>query len=82
MEYLKDFNFDLKYHPGKANVVVDALSRKALAQAMRGFVSLTLKSQRMMMVFGYTNWKPHMICGQGSYKHKVSIQNYTKEVFT
>jgi hypothetical protein len=33
MEYLKDFDFDLKYHPGKANVVVDALSRKALAQA-------------------------------------------------
>jgi hypothetical protein len=33
MEYLKDFDFDLKYHPGKANVVADALRRKALAQA-------------------------------------------------
>ncbi|MCI14192.1 putative retrotransposon protein [Trifolium medium] len=30
MEYLKDFDFSLNYHPGKANVVVDALSRKAL----------------------------------------------------
>ena len=33
MEYLKDFDFDLKYHQGKANVVADALSRKALARA-------------------------------------------------
>ncbi|GAU50740.1 hypothetical protein TSUD_99100 [Trifolium subterraneum] len=30
MEYLKDFDFELNCHPGKANVVADALSRKAL----------------------------------------------------
>lgn len=30
MEYLKEFNFGLKYHPGKANKVADALSRKEM----------------------------------------------------
>ena len=28
MEYLKDYDFELLYHPGKANVEADALSRK------------------------------------------------------
>ena len=28
MEFLKDYDFKLLYHPGKANVVADALSRK------------------------------------------------------
>jgi len=28
MEFLKDFDFKLLYHPGKANVVADALSQK------------------------------------------------------
>ena len=29
MEYLEDYDFTLHYHPGKANVVVYALSRKS-----------------------------------------------------
>ncbi|XP_024028426.1 uncharacterized protein LOC112093707 [Morus notabilis] len=28
VEYMEDYNFTLQYHLGKANVVVDALSRK------------------------------------------------------
>ncbi|PON37929.1 hypothetical protein PanWU01x14_316460 [Parasponia andersonii] len=27
-EYMEDYDFDLQYHPSKANVVADALSRK------------------------------------------------------
>lgn len=30
MEYLKDFDFELKYHSGKANNMVDVLSRKEM----------------------------------------------------
>ena len=33
-ELLKDYDFDLSYHPGKANVIVDALSRKSLYMSM------------------------------------------------
>ena len=29
MEFLEDYDFTLQYHPGKANVVVDALNRKS-----------------------------------------------------
>ena len=29
MKYLEDYHFTLHYHPGKANVVADALSRKS-----------------------------------------------------
>jgi len=28
MKFLKDYDFELLYHPGQANVVSDALSRK------------------------------------------------------
>ncbi|WMV24568.1 hypothetical protein MTR67_017953, partial [Solanum verrucosum] len=30
LELLKDYDMDILYHPGKANVVVDALSQKSM----------------------------------------------------
>ena len=48
MEFLEDYNFTLHYHPGKANVMVDALSRKS-----RGILaSVASREWRMLKIVG------------------------------
>ena len=44
-EYLKDFDFQLSYHPGKANVVGHALSKKALHMSALMVKELELQEQ-------------------------------------
>ena len=48
MEYLEDYDFTLHYHPGKANVVADALSQKS-----RGvLVSVASREWQMLEIMG------------------------------
>jgi len=46
MEFLKDYNFELLYNPGKANVVTDALSRKTVHIA-----DLMIKEMELLEIF-------------------------------
>ena len=48
MEYLEDYDFTLHYHPGKENVVADALSRQS-----RGVLaSVTSREWQMFEIVG------------------------------
>ena len=44
MKFLEDYDFTLHYHPGKANVVADALSRKS-----RGTLASIASLERQML---------------------------------
>ena len=44
MEYLEDYDFMLHYHPSKANVVADALSRNS-----RGVLASTTSREWQML---------------------------------
>ena len=44
VELLNDYECEIKYHPGKANVVADALRRKEYSSRRMKTLSITIKS--------------------------------------
>ena len=51
MKYLEDYDFELQYYPGKANIVVDALSRKSNGS----IASLAMCEWKMIRQIGECN---------------------------
>ena len=60
IEFLKDYDFELKYHVGKANLVGDALSRKSLHMSL-----MMIEEHKLLEEFRDLNisvsLKPHRI---------------------
>ena len=56
LEFLKDYDFQLSYHPGKGNVVADALRRKSLHMSalMVKELELIKQFQDLSLVCGFT----------------------------
>ena len=52
MEFLKDYEFELKYHPGKVNVVADTLSKKSLNMAW-----MMIKETELIEIFEILTWE-------------------------
>ena len=48
MEFLEDYDFNFHYHPGKANVVADALSQKS----REVFTSIASREWQMLETVG------------------------------
>ena len=48
MEFIEDYDFELHYHLGKANVVADALSRKPVSNV----ASIAIREWEMLGTFG------------------------------
>ena len=56
LELIKDYDLDVQYHPGKANVVADALSRKSVQERMLERLTVQRELQRELIDGGIEVW--------------------------
>ena len=70
LEFIKDYEFALQYHPGKANVVADALIRKH----RRKLAALRCLLHRDLMTLCQFDWRPETT-GTSTFLGALTIQS-------
>ncbi|KAA3486477.1 Retrotransposable element Tf2 [Gossypium australe] len=92
IELLKDYDCTIEYHPGKANVVADALSRRAMSDLRVMFARLSLFDDRILLAelqvesrstldFGLNNDRVLCFCGRICVPNDVDLrQSILREV--
>jgi hypothetical protein len=66
LELIKDYDCEIKYHPGKANVVVDALSRKSTVE----LVALGISQPKLIKEFAGIGLE---VVGEGTPVHLANL---------
>nr|KYP59071.1 hypothetical protein KK1_014499 [Cajanus cajan] len=80
MKFLKDFDFQLIYHPGKASVVADALIRKSIHMSAMMIRELELIEQLRDLRLEVEVVQDHISCGMITITNEFLRQKGTKQL--